>query len=227
MPIYNEQETIATVVGEWIAELRRLKIPFAFLALNDGSRDETSRVLEALKGKYPDVLVAVEKQNSGHGRTCRLGYETALARGASWILQIDSDGQCLPKYFASFWSQRDEADCIFGERETREDGWTRVWISKACGLLSSLLAGISLGDANVPYRLIRAPFLQKALGAIPGDFDMQNIALTLALKRDHSARWRYVPIHFPDRQGGTNSINLKRILGMGWTLLTNLHRIRG
>ena len=41
----------------------------------------------------------------------------------------------------------------------------------------------------------------------------------------HALRWRHIPIHFRDRQGGTNSINLRRILRMGLTLVTSLHRI--
>ncbi len=73
---------------------------------------------------------------------------------------------------------------------------------------------------------MRGSFLKTALSSIPEDFDMQNVALTLSLKRIPEARWAYIPIHFPDRQGGTNSINLKRIVGMGWKLITNLHQIR-
>ena len=60
---------------------------------------------------------------------------------------------------------------------------------------------------------------------IPADFDMQNVALTLALKRETALRWHYIPIHFRNRQGGTNSINLRRILRMGLTLVTSLNRI--
>jgi dolichol-phosphate mannosyltransferase len=88
------------------------------------------------------------------------------------------------------------------------------------------LCGMDLKDVNVPYRLIRTTALQQALECVPADFNMQNTALTLALRRAPAVRWKYVPIHFRDRQGGTNSINLRRIVAMGWELLTNLHRIR-
>ncbi len=54
---------------------------------------------------------------------------------------------------------------------------------------------------------------------------MQNVALTITLKRQASLRWKYVPIHFRDRQGGTNSINFRRIASMGWNLLRNLQQI--
>ena len=90
---------------------------------------------------------------------------------------------------------------------------------------TSALTGIDRRDANVPYRLVRTPILARALARIPADFDMQNVALTLALKRNRGLRWKHIPIHFRDRQGGANSINLRRILRMGFTLLTNLHQI--
>jgi dolichol-phosphate mannosyltransferase len=225
MPIYNEEANIAGVVAEWTATLNGLGITYVLLAMNDGSRDGTSAVLQRLALAQPGQIVPVEKANSGHGRTCRAGYEMAIARGAAWTLQIDSDGQCDPQYFAEFWQSRAEADVIFGLRKSRDDGLIRVLISEACSMATSLLTGLDLKDANVPYRLVRTEALQRALTRIPADFDMQNVALTLALKRDHSLRWRYIPIHFRNRQGGTNSINLRRILGMGLTLVTSLRQI--
>jgi hypothetical protein len=49
--------------------------------------------------------------------------------------------------------------------------------------------------------------------------------LTLALKRDPTLRWSYVPIRFRARQGGTNSINLRKIAQMGFRMLRQIHRV--
>ena len=225
MPVYNEEANIEAVVREWVEELRRLGIWFEMLTVNDGSRDGTGAALHRLAENYPGGVVPVEKQNGGHGRACRAGYLLAVERGAEWTLQIDSDGQCDPQFFAVFWQARAEADAIFGVRRSRDDGTARVLISAICHAATSLLCGMDLKDVNVPYRLIRTSLLREALARIPDDFDMQNAALTLALRRQAAVRWKYVPIHFRDRQGGTNSINLRRIAAMGWELLTSLHRI--
>jgi dolichol-phosphate mannosyltransferase len=226
MPIYNEEANIEGVVTEWVLELNRLGISFALLAINDGSKDGTGRVLRRLAESHPGSVMPIDKANAGHGRACRTGYGLAIQHGSTWMLQIDSDGQCDPRFFSSFWNGRDGADCIFGVRTTRDDGMARVLISAACRIMTSLLCGIDLKDSNVPYRLIRTSALEKALPRIPDDFDMQNVALTVTLKRDPALRWRYVPIHFRDRQGGTNSINFSRIVSMGWELLRNLNRIQ-
>jgi dolichol-phosphate mannosyltransferase len=225
MPIYNEEVNIAGVVTEWVTELRRLGISFELLAVNDGSRDGTSVELEKLATKYPGCVTHASKTNAGHGLACRTGYLLAITRGVEWTLQIDSDGQCDPQFFAAFWKAREEADAIFGMRTSRDDGFSRVLISGLARVTTSMLCGIDLKDANVPYRLMRTSVLAEALKRVPDDFDMQNTAVTLALRRRLAVRWKYVPIHFRDRRGGTNSINLKRIASMGWELLRNLHRI--
>jgi glycosyltransferase involved in cell wall biosynthesis len=225
MPIYNEEANIEAVISEWVTELEKLGIPFILFAVNDGSKDGTGAVLEKLAQRFHGVVRPIEKQNNGHGRACRTGYDLATKSNADWTLQIDSDGQCDPAFFASFWESRKDADVVFGIRKTRDDGFARVLVSTACWLLTSILCGIDLKDANVPYRLIKTPALRQALEKIPADFNVQNVALTLALKRNKSLRWEYVPIHFRDRQGGTNSINLKNIASMGWDMLVNLRRI--
>ncbi len=226
MPVYNEEANIETVVAEWVSELDRLGVAFSLMVINDGSKDGTSDALRKLAVSTNGRVVPVDKANAGHGRACRTGYDLATGSPAAWTFQIDSDGQCDPRFFSEFWSARDQADCLFGVRTTRDDGFARVLISAVCRVLTSVVCGVDLKDSNVPYRLIRTPVLREALTRIPVDFDMQNVALTVTLKRDKALRWKYIPIHFRDRQGGTNSINYSRIIAMGWELLCNLHRIK-
>ena len=226
MPIYNEEANISKVLGEWMSVLETAGVAYEMLTINDGSKDATLQILNTLAKENPGKITVVDKPNSGHGRSCRHGYDLAVKGEAEWVLQIDSDGQCDPAYFPTYWSQRAEADCVFGVRKTRGDGFARKLISRTCGALSSLASGVNVRDANVPYRMIRRATLAKALPKVPADFDVQNIALTVALKRCAGLRWKYVPIHFRDRQGGTNSINIPKIARMGWTMLTELRRVQ-
>lgn len=225
MPIYNEEANIKAVVTEWLQAFAAERINARLLAINDGSRDATLSILRELQTRFDDHLLVIDKPNSGHGRSCRLGYEAALQQNSPWILQIDSDGQCDPMFFPLFWSKRTEADCVFGLRVTRDDGLVRKLVSKACSFLTSAVTGRALNDANVPYRLMRRQALEKALPMVPQDFDIQNVAVTLALKRNPALRWAYVPIRFRARQGGTNSINLPKIAKMGLRMLRQIRRV--
>ena len=211
---------------EWLNAFSREGISHRLVVVNDGSRDGTLALLQRCAAEFPERIVVIDQPNAGHGRSCRRGYDYALANGAPWIFQIDSDGQCDPAYFGEFWRRRTDADCVFGLRVVRDDGAVRKLISSACRLATALATGRDLRDANVPYRLIRRDTLESALRSVPGDFDLQNIALTLALKRQQNLRWIYVPIRFRARQGGTNSIHLGKITRMGWAMLLQIHRIR-
>lgn len=113
LPIYNEAAAIKGVVEEWVEALRSLNVSFAILAIDDGSKDHTAAILKSL-GILE--LQIIQRQNSGHGPSCRFGYQTALEQGAGWVLQIDSDGQCDPRYFPRFWAARQNSPVVFGCR---------------------------------------------------------------------------------------------------------------
>lgn len=225
MPIYNEAANITSVLREWHAVLERVAPDFVFFAVNDGSKDQTASILASLRDELGPRLRVVNKKNSGHGRSCREGYDLALAMSAPWIFQIDSDGQCDPAFFQQFYDNRAGHDCIFGYRRTRDDGFGRVLISRSYRALLWLLTGCFLKDANVPYRLMRAKALRAALPSIPPDFDLQNIALTIALTRELDLRWKHLPIHFRARWGGENSINYRKIAKMGLNFLRDFHQL--
>ncbi len=225
IPIYNESANIGALLAEWENALSAAGVDYRFIALNDGSTDNTAEVLATAARALGDRIEVINKTNSGHGRTCRFGYDHAIAAGYPWILQIDSDGQCDPVYFAAMWNARHDADCVFGLRVTRDDGLARALISRGVRLSTFLLTGRDLRDANVPYRLMRREVLERALRRVPPDFDIHNVALTLALKRDPAVRWHYEPIRFRDRQGGTNSINVPKIFKMGWNMLRALRGV--
>ena len=219
MPVYNEQESVGGVFAEWLPALRQLGISFTLLALNDGSIDDTLAILQRVARANSEVEV-VDKPNSGHGPTCIVGYRHALAAGAEWVLQIDSDGQCDPRYLAEFWCASADAVVVFGLRVTRDDGWMRWWISRVVSLVCLITRGTWIPDANVPYRLMRRDVLLRALEWIPNDFYLANILLAIELRC--LARFKWVRIHFRGRFGGTSSIRFRRLSRYGWQLFRQL-----
>jgi glycosyltransferase involved in cell wall biosynthesis len=226
MPIYNEEANISKVISDWCECLKGLGAHFQIVALDDGSKDKTEAILLSLESKSADNLCVVSKPNNGHGLTCRTGYEIAVHSDAEWVLQIDSDGQCDPRHFADFWNGREQYDCIFGLRKSRDDGALRRLTSSICRVGSSLICGLDLKDPNVPYRLMRRQTLEKALRHIPSSFNIHNVALTFVLKTLPGLRWHYVDIHFLNRQGGLNSINLLQVMTWGVEMVLELIRIK-
>ena len=156
VPVYNEQACIRKVLAEWSFEIENWTTNFEIIVINDGSSDGSRELVEALVPQHQGKLTLVSRENRGHGRSCIEGYLLAAERGAEWILQIDSDGQCDPSYFFKFWNQRHKYDVIFGHRKRREDGLRRVLASIALKWFLAATQGVFCIDANVPYRLMNA-----------------------------------------------------------------------
>lgn len=225
MPIYNEEASISAVVREWFDCLRIVCPNFVIFAINDGSEDGTGKMLGSLEGQLGPRLRILSKANSGHGLSCREGYEMALTSGAEWIFQTDSDGQCDPVFFHTLFQSRSQYDSIFGYRRRRDDDVARKFVSFCCRLVVWFATGSYLKDPNVPYRLVRAGVLRSALRRVPADSDLQNIGLAVALNRQPDVRWKYFPIHFRARRGGKSCINYSKIVRTALELLRDLRRI--
>ncbi len=224
IPAYNEEASIGAVLDEWLGQLRSLEIAFRALVLDDGSTDDTLARLRTLEALHPELEVRTHP-NTGHGKTCRLGYQAALEMGAKWVFQIDSDGQCDPSHFPAFWQARETADALFGIRKSRDDGFTRTLLSHGCRWGVRLWTGVDTPDPNVPYRLIRSEALCHALREVPPEFELQNVAYALVLKRNPGVRCAYLPIHFRDRAHGTSLYTLPKAIATGLRMLKELREV--
>lgn len=213
IPAYNEEETIDAVAREWHGVVEKVGGESRLVILNDGSKDSTLEKLRQLAEELP-FLEPVDKANSGHGGTVLYGYQYALAQGADYIFQTDSDGQTLPEEFWPFWEQRENWDIQVGYRKNRQDGFSRVVVTKVLKLVLFFSFGLWITDANTPFRLMSADSLAKYVPAIPQGYNLSNVLLTVLYEKA-KAKIRYAEITFRPRQGGVNSINLKRIFQIG------------
>ena len=226
MPAYNEAENVNEVGRMWHPVAERIcnegnecKLVIA----NDGSKDNTFEILTQLKSEYKH-LVPLNKSNSGHGATVLYLYQYAIKENADYIFQTDSDGQTLPEEFWQMWENRHQYDFNIGTRGGRQDGSSRVFVTKTLRFVVWMMFGVWVKDANTPFRLMKKDRLQAIMEYIPKDYALANVAVSaIAVKKGEKIAW--YPITFRPRQGGTNSINMKRIFKIGWKALGDFRRI--
>ncbi len=224
MPAYNEEENIESVVKEWHEVVEKIGNDSRLLVVNDGSKDNTYKKLCELKEQYP-YLEPVNKTNSGHGATVLFAYQYALDKKADYIFQTDSDGQTLPSEFWNFWNDRYKHAAIIGHRNHRQDGFSRVFVTKILKFVLWCIFGLKIADANTPYRLMKRETLEKYIKKIPEKFNLSNVMLTVLLI-DNKEDVEFRPITFRPRQGGVNSINFKKIIGIGKQAVKDFRRIK-
>lgn len=213
IPAYNEEQTIETVAKEWHAVVEKTGPDSRLVIIDDGSLDNTYQKLRQLQTTLPQ-LEAITKPNSGHGATIYFGYRYALKKHADYIFQTDSDGQTLSSEFWDFWKQRTAYDALIGYRKNRKDGTSRIFVTKVLKLVVRLIFGVSIADANTPFRLLNNKTLKRQMEKIPYEFNLTNVMMSVFLVHGQESV-KFIPITFLQRQGGVNSINFRRIIKIG------------
>ncbi len=226
LPAYNEEANIEDVIKQWHPVCERINAEgneAKLLIANDGSKDKTYAIMQQLQAKYP-LLEPLDKPNSGHGATVLYLYRYAIDHEADYIFQTDSDGQTLPDEFWQMWTNRNDYDFQIGTRGGRQDGVSRVFVTKTLRLVVWLMFHVWVRDANTPFRLLRVDKLKPILDIVPEDYNLSNVAVSaIAVRWNYNIGW--YPITFRPRQGGVNSINMKRIFKIGIKAISDFRTI--
>ena len=72
---------------------------------------------------------------------------------------------------------------------------------------------------------MKTEIVAKYIRKMPDDFNLPNVMLTTYFSYFHE-KVRFIEISFKPRQGGKNSINLKRIIKIGWKALGDFTKLR-
>ncbi len=224
IPAYNERDNIEQVVNDWYPIVDGLGNGSKLVVIDDGSTDDTGAILERMAKTHPD-LMPLSKPNSGHGPTVLYGYKYAIGHGADWVFQTDSDGQTNPEEFEGFWNLRDQYDVVIGHRSERGDGRSRALVEKVVCFLLRAYFKVRVPDANAPFRLMRADVLAKYMDRLPEDYNLPNIMLTTYFAH-YKEKLAFRKISFKPRQGGVNSINVKKIIKIGFKAVRDFRMLK-
>ena len=126
-PAYNEEENIDNTIQEWQEYIERSGLSAEIVITNDGSRDNTKKILKSLEKKYSNLQVIHFEKNGGYGRALN---SSMLSAKGEWLVTIDSDGQFSPLDFHKLWDQRHCSNFILGWRVQRNDPFHRIVLSK-------------------------------------------------------------------------------------------------
>ena len=151
LPIFNEAKSIKFVIDEWINLMNKLSLDFKIICSEDGSTDETKKILLEITKNNPKVIDNMSDKKRGYTKAVISGVEKADTR---YVLCVDSDGQCNPADFENFWTNKERLDrnyFLIGDRFNRKDGIFRLLISKSFKFYHKILFPNNLRDPSCPY----------------------------------------------------------------------------
>ncbi len=127
VPFFNEEENVFLVLKELDYFLSYLNKDYEILAIDDGSKDGTLKVLKDLKKELKNLRVLMAKENGGQSSALWAGI--CHSKGEI-IVTMDGDGQNLPEDITKLLEGLENFDMVIGVRKERRDNFWKKFSSK-------------------------------------------------------------------------------------------------
>ncbi len=114
IPTFNEAGNVVNVVERLLTSL--LDHDMRMLIVDDGSPDGTGEIAEQLAARHEQVCVLHRASKAGIGAAYLHGFRTALAAGASRIVQMDADLSHRPEDVPALIEASRQSDVVLGSR---------------------------------------------------------------------------------------------------------------
>jgi glycosyltransferase involved in cell wall biosynthesis len=88
VPVYNMEHYLSKCLNSLILKDKDLMNTLEVIIVNDGSKDNSLKIMRIYESNYPNIFYVIDKLNGGHGSACNVGL--SLAHG-KFIRFLDSD----------------------------------------------------------------------------------------------------------------------------------------
>lgn len=171
---YNEEATIRQVIDESAEAANRIAREFRILVVDDGSRDRSREIIQALVPDRPWLEARFHEHNQGFGGTFKELYTYDVC---AFNAIMSGDAQFPPAELVKMAAALERADLVIGRRSTRADSPARRRNSLVYNSLVSILAGHAVHDVNsislARVDLVRGLRLQAASAFLHAEFYLE------------------------------------------------------
>jgi glycosyltransferase involved in cell wall biosynthesis len=160
VPLFNEQENIPPLYMKLTEVMDALGEAYELVFVDDGSRDNSFKVLSDIYEHDHRVNLVRLRRNFGQTAALKAGFD--FARGEI-IISMDGDLQHDPEEIPRFLEKIEEGfDLVSGWRYARHDHWLMRQIpSRAANWMMAKLSGIDLHDFGTTFKAYRREIIQE------------------------------------------------------------------
>ena len=206
LPAHNEDANIEPVVRRALEVLPRHAADFEIVVVDDGSRDGTAAVVEALAAADGRVRLVRHPRNRGYGAALTSGF--AASRG-DHVMFMDADRQfdvADLRLLAPFVADH---DIVAGFRLERNDPLHRRVFAEIFNVTVRVLFGVHLRDIDCAFKVFRGDLIRSMPLQAPGALINTEIQ---AKARRQGASLMQVGVHHYPRVAGTATGGSLRVI---------------
>lgn len=156
IPAYNEQDCVVELLRRVDEALKPMGRPFEVLIVDDGSKDDTPRLLDEGRSKYPWLRVLRMVQNKGQSAAFEAGFGAAQGQIIATIdADLQNDPEELPR-LVKLLEEQPNVDMISGWRKDRQDTSFRRWQSRNANRIRNWISQDNINDSASSLKVYRA-----------------------------------------------------------------------
>jgi len=212
IPARNEAAAIAATVEHLYVELRLQKVPHEIVVVDDGSTDETWKVLEETAARVPTLRPVHNPAENGFGRAITFGFDHIQGDAVVVMMADESDDA---RDAVRYWEVLNQGwDAVFGSRFVRGGGvidypaFKRL-VNRLANLFLRVIFHVPCNDITNAFKAWRREALDGCRPFLSPHF---NLTIELPLKtivRGYS--WTTIPITWRNRRSGSSKLKLKEM----------------
>jgi glycosyltransferase involved in cell wall biosynthesis len=214
IPFLDEEGTLRPLHAALTGVLLRLGKTYEILFVDDGSRDASGAIVDALASEDPHVGVVHFRRNFGKAAALDAGFKRARGRV---VFTMDADLQDDPEEIPAFLAKLDEGfDLVSGWKRKRHDPLAKTLPSKVFNLAVRVASGLRLNDFNCGFKAYRLESVQ--------DLDLYGELHRYVPVLLHFRGYRItqIPVQHHPRRSGASKYGIERMTRGFFDLLTVL-----
>lgn len=205
IPIYNEEESLKRLESEVGQFLNNTDIDCDVLLVDDGSKDNSLAMIEAINQRDRRFRYISFAKNCGLSAAIKAGFDHVERE---WTAYMDADLQTTPEDFAVLWQHRSQYDLVTGIRAKREDSIIKKFSSSFANGFRRLFTNDGIADTGCPLKIIKTEIAQK----VPMFKGLHRFLPAMVLLQKGTIHQVEVR-HFPREQGQSKFHVANRLLG--------------
>ena len=165
LPAYNESEVISSSIDAVYSFFRSLNKPFEIIVADDGSSDDTAKIVKSKMKSIKELKLFSNNTNSGKGSV--LSGSLPKAKG-DIVAFIDSDLAIDIKLFPSMVSMiHDGFDVVIASKHLKDSdveySFLRTIFSNCYDFFTRILLGVNIKDYQCGFKTFTPEVLSKVL----------------------------------------------------------------
>jgi dolichol-phosphate mannosyltransferase len=187
-------------------------VPHEIVVIDDGSTDQTWKLLTELQPKLPELVPVKNDRLTGFGRAVIRGLDH-LKGDAVVIMMADESDDC--RDVVRYWQELNQGwDCVFGSRFMKGGGVidyprVKLIVNRMANFFLKTLFAVRLNDTTNAFKAYRRETIEGCRPLISPHFNLTVELPLKAIVRGFS--WTVIPITWRNRRTGKTKLRMREL----------------